>query len=282
MISNLDLFRNSVSFANLGSGSRGNATLVACQTDAVLVDCGLSCRQVQRRVRRLGIAANRLSAILLTHEHTDHIAGVRVTAQTLRIPVYMTAPCRERLRGGRLDLPEDVDVRTFKPAHPFRVGALEIEPFRVPHDSVDPVGFAVGVGTDRVGVATDMGSSAPKVIDVLRTCRAVLLEFNHDERMVWGGEYPQSLKERVLSRTGHLSNKQAADILVELRRGVTEEIWMGHLSESNNTPQLAMEAARAGVGHRARKRIALRLAQQDDPSTLVHLGRKALRRRSAR
>lgn len=275
MISNLDLFRNSVSFANLGSGSRGNSTLVACQTDAVLVDCGLSCRQIQRRIRRLGITPGRLSGILVTHEHGDHIAGVRVTAQTLGIPVYMTAPCRVRLRGTRMDLPDDVDIRLIKPGSAFRVGALEVEAFRVPHDSVDPVGFAVGIGTNRVGVATDMGSSARKVIDVLRTCRAVLLEFNHDERMLMGGEYPRHLKERVLSRTGHLSNKQAADIVVALRRGVTEEIWMGHLSESNNTPQLAMEAARAGVGHRARRRIALHLAQQDDPSTLVHVGKRS-------
>jgi len=281
MISNLDLFRNSVSFANLGSGSRGNATVVACRTDAVLVDCGLSCRQIKLRLRTLGIEPRRLRAILITHEHMDHIAGARVTAKTFGVPVFMTNVCRERIRGGRMDVPDE-GVRLFKPGHRFTVGALEVEPFRVAHDSVDPVGFAVGIGDERVGLATDMGSANRKVIEVLRSCRAVLLEFNHDVRMVRGGEYPWSLKERVLSRVGHLSNEQARDIVIALRQGRTEEIWMGHLSESNNTPQLALEAARAGVGPRASKRIALRMAEQDAPSALVHLGEKARRRRRPR
>ncbi len=282
MISNLDLFRNSVSFANLGSGSRGNATLVACQTDAVLVDCGLSCRQIQLRLRSLGVRPSRLSGILITHEHGDHIAGTRVTAKTLGVPVYMTHACRERIRGTRHDLEDDADVRLFRPGRTFTVGALEVHPFRVPHDTVDPVGFTVGVGEDRVGVATDMGSGARKAIDALNTCRAVLLEFNHDETMLMGSEYPWSVIQRVRSRTGHLSNGQARDIVRALRRGRVEEVWMGHLSESSNTPRLALEAARAGVGRRARKRIDLRLAQQDDPSTLVHLGHETIKRRKTR
>jgi phosphoribosyl 1,2-cyclic phosphodiesterase len=282
MISNLDLFRNSVSFANLGSGSRGNATLVASQTDAVLIDCGLSCRQVEGRLKKLGVASSRISAILITHEHADHVAGARVTARTLGVPVYMTRACRERIRGGRMDLSDDIEVRLIKPGHRFRVGSLEVDPFRVPHDSVDPVGFVVGIGGDRVGVATDMGSPTRKIIEILRTCRVVLLEFNHDERMLLGADLPWSVIQRVRSGVGHLSNRQARDIVKALRRSEVEEIWMGHLSESNNTPGRALEAARAGVGDRARKRITLSLAKQDDPSTLVHLGHRAIRRRSHR
>ncbi len=282
MIRNLDLFRNTVSFANLGSGSRGNATVVVCNDSAILVDCGLSCRQVRLRLRKLGITPSRVKGIVLTHDHGDHVAGTRVTARTFEVPVYMSEGCMRKVQRGRLALDEGTEIRTFEPGDKLKIGALEVESFRVPHDTVDPVGFAVGVGGDRVGIATDMGSPSRRAMEVLGTCRAVLLEFNHDTDMLRGCDYPTSVKDRVGGRWGHLSNRQAADIVKSLRRSRVEEVLLGHLSESSNTPELALEAARAGVGHRARKRIALRLASQDAPSTLISLTERRIGRRNKR
>lgn len=282
MIQNLSLFRNTVSFANLGSGSRGNATVVVCDGSAVLVDCGLSCRQIRLRLRQLGITPSRVSGIVLTHNHMDHVAGARVTAKALGVPVHMTSRCRDRLQRGRLALDDETLIHTFQPGDSLKIGALEVQSFPVPHDAVDTVGFAIGVGDDRIGIATDMGQPSRAAIEVLGTCRAVLLEFNHDMDMLMRGDYPESLKHRVRGRLGHLSNAQARDVVKELRQTRVEEILLGHLSEANNTPELALAAARAGVGERAKKRITLRLASQDDPSTLISLTEKQIRRRRER
>ena len=139
----------------------------------------------------------------------------------------------------------------------------------------------VGIGEDRVGIATDMGSPSRQAIEKLRTCRAVLLEFNHDVDMLMHGDYPWQLKQRVKGRLGHLSNDQARQIVRALRKSRVEEIILGHLSDSNNTPRLALEAAAQGLGVRAKRRIALRLAAQDSPSTLVVLTERQIGRRRA-
>ena len=267
MIRNLDLFRKPLSFANLGSGSRGNASVVLGPGGGLLVDCGLSCLQIQRRLRAVGIEPDRIGGILITHEHSDHMAGLAVTARTLGVEAWMTPRCEKRMRGTR-KLPDGVTVNRIAPGRAFRVGGLEVEAFRIPHDSIDPVGFIVGDGDGRIGFATDLGTPTDPVVAKLSSCQAVLLEFNHDVEMLLEGEYPWSLKQRVRSELGHLSNRQGGEIARRLRRaGHLKNLVVGHVSEQNNTPELALAEAKAGVGSRAKVQITL--ARQGEPTGLL-------------
>jgi phosphoribosyl 1,2-cyclic phosphodiesterase len=269
MIRNLDLFRKPLSFANLGSGSKGNASVVLGAEGALLVDCGLSCLQIQRRLRKVGVEPERVRGILITHEHSDHVAGLAVTSRTLGVEAWMTPRCEKRLRGTR-KLPAGVTVNRIAPGRAFSVGGLEVEAFRIPHDSIDPVGYVVGQGEDRVGFATDLGTPTDPVIAKLSACKAVLLEFNHDVEMLLGGEYPWSLKQRVRSELGHLSNRQAAEIARRLRRaGTLRHLVVGHVSEQNNTSELALAEAMAGLGSRAKVQVTL--ASQGEPTGLIRL-----------
>lgn len=243
---NLDLFRKSVHVSILGSGSRGNCAVVWSGDDAVLVDCGLSPRVVRRRLRQAGVAASSIKAILVTHEHGDHVGGAPPLARQLGVPIHITAPAR---RMSRIDA--DLQVEIVSPGRRFAVGRLQIEPFRVPHDTVDTLGYVVGAGPHRVGFATDMGSLQRGVVDRLRSCRAVLLEFNHDEHLLWAGDYPEFLKERVAGERGHLSNRQGAELLEALGGSRVEHVLLGHLSEQNNEPALALSAARQALAERS-------------------------------
>ena len=161
-------------------------------------------------------------------------------------------------------------VETIAGGRPFRVGSLDVEPFRVPHDAMEPVGFVVGAGVHRVGFATDMGSVRGSVARALRGCRALLLEFNHDEYMLAHGEYPPSVKERVGSDTGHLSNRQAADLLSRLAGGRLEHLFLGHISMANNRLDLLLGAARAALDDFDRE-VSITVLGQDEASPVLHL-----------
>jgi len=255
---NLDLFRKSVHASILGSGSRGNCAVVWSGDDAVLVDCGLSPRVVARRLRQVGVALESVRGILITHEHGDHVGGAPLLARQLGIPVHLTAAAR---RMSRFEDGTAIDI--VSPGRRFAVGRLEVEPFRVPHDTVDTLGFVVGSGPHRIGFATDMGSLRRGVIDRLRSCRAVLLEFNHDEHLLWAGDYPDFLKERVAGDRGHLSNRQGAELLAALGGSRVEHVVLGHLSEQNNEPALALQAARQGLQATPGFRPTIAVAAQD-------------------
>lgn len=246
----VDLFAREVRFAILGSGSTGNAAVIWSGDDAVLVDCGLSARRVLDGLGQLGLSARQLRAVLLTHEHADHVGGVDVLARRLRLPVYCTDGTRRGLTVGN-----DIELRTLVAGRAIRVGALDVESFRVPHDTGDPVGFIVGVGVHRVGFATDMGSVRPSVVKALRTCRAVILEFNHDLHMLRHGTYPGFLKDRVESDRGHLSNRQASALLAQVLEAGSrvEHVLLAHLSEQNNRPELALAAARHALAAAGRE-----------------------------
>lgn len=269
MIRNLDLFRKSLSFANLGSGSRGNASVVLGSGGGLLVDCGLSCLQIQRRLRQLGIDPDRIDGIVVTHEHSDHVAGLALTARTFGVEAWMTPRCEKKLRGTR-KLPDPVIVHRVAPGRLFQVGGLEVEAFRIPHDSIDPIGFVVGEGSGRIGFATDLGTPTDPVVAKLSECQAVLLEFNHDVEMLLEGDYPWSLKQRVRGNLGHLSNRQGAEIVRRLRQaGTLKELVVGHISEQNNRRSLALAEAKAAIGTRAKIRVTI--ASQDEPTALIHL-----------
>lgn len=230
-------------FAYLGSGSRGNAAVIASQRTCVLLDCGLPLVEVDARLARLGLVADDLAGIVVTHEHGDHIGGVARLARRNRIPVWLTAGTRAAWKTA----PDEL-LNCISPHRPFAIGDLELLPYPVPHDAREPCQYVFGDGTRRVGVLTDAGSVTPHMREVLSGLDALLLEFNHDFEMLLNGPYPQSLKTRVAGGKGHLSNRQAADLLTKIDCSRLQHLVLTHLSETNNTPEHALRAAADALG----------------------------------
>ncbi|MFN2308529.1 MAG: MBL fold metallo-hydrolase [Gammaproteobacteria bacterium] len=230
-------------FASLGSGSRGNATLVEAGATCVLVDCGFSVRETQRRLARLGKAPEELNAILVTHEHRDHIGGVAALARRFAIPVWMSAGTAVMYGAS-----EHSSLNSFDGHAPFALGDLHVTPFPVPHDAREPCQFVFSDGAVRLGVLTDTGSITAHIRQVLEGCEALLLECNHDAGLLAAGPYPPRLKQRVAGRLGHLSNAQAAGLLAGLERGGLRHLVAAHLSDTNNRPALARAALAEALG----------------------------------
>ena len=228
-------------FASLGSGSRGNATLVEAGDTCIMVDCGFSISETQRRLARLGKSPDDIHAILVTHEHSDHIGGVAAFARRFRMPVWMTAGTS--VMHNATDLPS---LDWFDGHTPIAIGGLEITPFPVPHDAREPCQFTFSDGAVRLGILTDTGNITAHIRQQLTGCQALLLECNHDTAMLADGPYPHSLKQRVGGRLGHLSNHQAAELLAALDTATLSHLVAAHLSDKNNRPELARMAL-AGV-----------------------------------
>lgn len=224
-------------FASLGSGSRGNGTLIEVAGTLVLLDCGFATVHVETRMARLGKHPSDLTAIVVTHEHGDHINGVGPLARRYNIPVWMTPGTARYPRLGQLP-----QQRLFNSHATFAIDALELMPYPVPHDAREPVQFVFGDGCRRLGVLTDVGCWTPHIESQLSGCDALLLECNHDSDMLQQGSYPPSLKQRVGGRHGHLSNAQSAELLGTLDRSRLQHLVAAHLSEENNHPALAQQA----------------------------------------
>lgn len=227
-------------FASLGSGSRGNGTLVQYANSAVLIDCGFSVAETERRLARLGVAPRSLGAILVTHEHSDHASGVARFAAKHGVTVMSSVGTRIAAGLGA--------TRTLRAGEAVTVGDLEVTPVAVPHDAAEPLQFVVGDGARRVGVLTDLGHPAPEVIAAFAACEALVLECNHDRALLDGGPYPDFLKARVGGDRGHLSNTQAAALLAGVAHGRLQHVVAAHLSEKNNRPDLAQTALAAVLG----------------------------------
>lgn len=229
--------RGRLSFASLGSGSKGNATLVSDGETHLLVDCGFTLRETERRLARLGLHPRRLDALLVTHEHGDHVRGVGPLARRHGMPVYLTPGT---WLSGRLgELPRR---HWITPQARFAVKGLTIDPVTVPHDAREPVQFRIAVGERRLGLLTDLGHPSAHVVEAFAGCDGLVLECNHDPRMLAEGPYPASLKRRVGGDWGHLANGQAAWLLQRLGLDRLQRIVCSHLSEHNNRPELALEA----------------------------------------
>ena len=336
-----------VRFTVLASGSRGNCTLLSGGRTRILVDAGLSCRELFRRMKLAGEEPTTLNAIVITHEHQDHVNGLAVTARKLGIPVYFTeathrawmrwlTPRRQMSYAQWLEMvrkqaaerqaepetqendpqtdPDEADVANLVPSaaagqsdpavgsapdsaldppgdrpptlkdnptwlpaieyfsagRPFSIGDICINPFTIPHDAADPVGFVFSSEGVRLGFATDLGYIPPNVREQLRDLDLLLLESNHDLEMLRDGPYPWSVKQRVLSRVGHLSNDAASQFLAADYDGQAAYIILGHLSENNNLPELARVAAeRALLGRASLLANRLLLAAQHEPLSAI-------------
>lgn len=231
-----------ISFSSLGSGSKGNATLVRSGKTLVLIDCGFTLKEATRRLGQQGVDPYQLTAVLVTHEHGDHIGGVGALCRRYKLPLYTTPGTRLSGRLGKID-----DWRKIDPEHPFAIGDLEVWPVTVPHDAREPVQFILGDGDRRLGLLTDLGCITPHVLRHYRRCQGLILEANHDPQLLAQGPYPASLKKRVAGDYGHLSNQQAAELLQQLDARQLQHLIASHLSEQNNCPNLAQETLAAGL-----------------------------------
>jgi phosphoribosyl 1,2-cyclic phosphodiesterase len=226
-------------FASLGSGSEGNGLLVEVAATRILADCGFSLGDTVARLARLGVTPDSIDAILITHEHDDHIGGAARLARKFKIPVWVT---HGTLQAASKAFAEVETVQIFDCHRRFAVGDIEIEPYTVPHDAREPAQFVFSDGACRLGLLTDAGSLTAHMQTVLSGLDALVLECNHDLDMLWGGGYPQRLKERIAGKFGHLDNAAAAQLLSLIDCSRLKHLVAAHLSKQNNTPDLASAA----------------------------------------
>lgn len=249
----------------LASGSRGNSIYVAGGRSAILIDAGLSGVEIERRLQSRNISPESLDAIVVSHEHTDHVKGVGVLSRRYNLPVYMNDGTRA---AALTQLGKISRLKRFECGHPFQIDALTLHPFSISHDARDPVGFAIHHDGVRVGIATDLGIATAMVKQHLRACRLMILEANHDPKMLIDGPYPWPLKQRIKSRSGHLSNEDSKKLLMEVRHDRLEAVILAHLSETNNTSEMALQAVRPAI---AGSRIRLAVAGQDECGETFYL-----------
>ena len=260
----------------LGSGSEGNATLVESNGVAVLIDAGFSGRDLEQRLEMVGVPASSLAGVVITHDHGDHTRGMGIIARRFGVRLYLTEKtriaCSALLNGTE-------NVQPYESEKRFRIGPFEIQPFLTVHDAADPVAIAVTHVENgcKMGVATDLGRPTASVRAALRGCHVLVLEANHDEAMLWNGPYPWSLKQRIASSHGHLSNRAAADLARELHHPTLSSLVLAHLSVHCNTSDLARRALER-VLDRIGYSGSVAVAPQDKPMTPIDV--MAMRRKN--
>lgn len=217
-------------FASLGSGSKGNATLIEANQTCLMLDCGFTLKETEIRLERLGKTGHDLDAILVTHEHSDHLKGVGALARKYKKPVYLTAGTYHQGRLGNLPLTQWVNCHQS-----FVIKDIRVQPVPVPHDAREPCQYVFAHAGRKLGVLTDLGSLTPHVEAHYTDLDALVLEFNHDLQMLQEGPYPYQLKQRILSNYGHLSNAQAAQLLVRISCDKLQHLVLSHISQQNNS-----------------------------------------------
>ena len=230
-------------FSSLGSGSRGNATLIEHANTCLLLDCGFTLKETERRLARLDKSPQQISAILVTHEHSDHANGVGPLARKYDLPVYLTAASYQQSRIGQVNQLHNINCHST-----FAIMDIQIQPVPVPHDAREPCQFIFDDGAKKLGVLTDLGSITPFVKQSYRQLDSLLLECNHDLEMLEQGPYPLALKRRISGEYGHLSNNQAGDLLREIEIKHLQHLVISHISEQNNSTQRAVNEVVGAIG----------------------------------
>jgi len=234
----------SLYISSLNSGSNGNCYYIGNQHEAVLIDAGLSCRETEMRIARSGLLFNKIRAVFISHEHSDHTRGVAVIARKYQIPVYIT---RDTFKNSRLRLDAHL-TRHFDPYSPVNIGGLSVNAFPKQHDAYEPHSFTVTGNGITVGIMTDIGAACDHVVQNFSKCHAVFLEANYDEDMLESGRYPVYLKKRIRSDQGHLSNHQALELFITHKPEFMSHLLLSHLSQDNNNPHLVEKLFKIHAG----------------------------------
>jgi phosphoribosyl 1,2-cyclic phosphodiesterase len=252
----------------LASGSSGNSFLLQCNGAAILVDAGLSGKQMIEKLGVAGLDPESLKGILVSHGHVDHIRGVGVLSRKYRLPVLMNRATWTAVQAtvGRVH-----SLEYFETGRIFEFAGYRIHPFSVPHDCADPVGFRISLGSARVGIATDLGATTGLVTSLLTGLHCVILESNHDPQMLRDGPYPWELKQRIRSRLGHLSNDESAQLLGRIFTDELQAVILAHMSQTNNRVELALECARSSLREFLAHSGKLFCALQDEVGPTVEL-----------
>jgi phosphoribosyl 1,2-cyclic phosphodiesterase len=255
-------------FSVLASGSSGNACYVETSQSRILIDAGLSCRETIRRLELIDVDPESIQALIITHEHSDHIKGAGPVARRLNIPVYIN---RSTLKKGIKALGNLSKLVTIHTGQTITINDLFVETFTKCHDAVDPIGLVVASNGVRLGLVTDLGRSTRMLEDRLRGCQGLIVEFNHDEGMLEEGPYPLNLKRRIRGPDGHLSNKEGLELLKAVLHDDLGVVVLAHLSEANNLPEKAFQELETALGCWGQKSPKILLSHQDRPVPLVEL-----------
>lgn len=258
------MINNSFSICPLASGSKGNAVLISSPDGKILVDAGLSGIQIEKRLDQVGVSCKDICALIITHEHSDHVKGAGVLNRRFDIPVFINQKTHNAAPG----IGEINQLRYFECGTAFEIGNIKIEPFSISHDAADPAGMTMTYQDKKIGIATDMGVITNLVKQHLKDCEVLYLESNHDPDMLMNGPYPWVLKQRIKGRTGHLSNMDTRDFIRDLVNENLKHVILAHLSEENNTPQKAFETVQECIDHSG---ITIDIAFPDRPGNFIKI-----------
>lgn len=263
-------------FASIASGSSGNCIYVGAGNTNLLIDAGISKKRIECGLNGMDLSLKDIDGILVTHEHSDHVGGLGVVSRAFHIPIYGTAKTLEQVKTQKsLGNIEDDLYREIQPDKSFEIDELKVNPFSISHDAADPVAYSIENGEHKVAVATDMGVYSDYTIDNLLNSDALLIEANHDIKMLEAGPYPYPLKRRILSSKGHLSNEMSGRLLSSVIHDNMKYIFLGHLSRENNYDMLAYETVRLEINTSDNKYSAddfnIKVAKRDEPSQLVEV-----------
>ncbi|RJP93428.1 MAG: MBL fold metallo-hydrolase [Desulfobacteraceae bacterium] len=248
----------------LASGSKGNSIFISNGETAILIDAGLSGVEIERRLKSKHIPITSIDAIIVSHEHADHIQGVGVLSRRHQLPVYLSS--QTGIAAPQLGaIPK---ISHFSCGTAFTINTLTIHPFSISHDASDPAGFTIKSNNRKIGIATDLGIATTMVKEHLKGCHGLVLEANHDMRMLEQGPYPWPLKQRIKGRTGHLSNESSRELLMEILHDGLSHVILGHLSETNNTPEIALRVVTEPLTN---TRLSVTVADQSSAGPMIHL-----------
>ena len=258
----------------LGSGSSGNCAYLETNETRILVDAGFSLRQIRQRLATIGRTPENLTGVLITHEHSDHVAGLPMLCEKLRIPIYCNRPTHEEIQ---FQFRKKFDCRLFATGASFEIGDVLVETFSIPHDAQDPVGYMLRTNGANIGFLTDLGHATKLVLERVRAAHALVLESNHDVKMLQDcPRRPWSLKQRILGRHGHLSNEAAADAAEEIMSAELRHLDLGHLSRECNKPEIAERVMKSRLQKIGATHVHVQTASQDVPGATLEMSPRAM------